>query len=151
MKKFNREIFLWVSNEEIQQDSEKNFCECTHFTLRAKIHIHFLSNWMEYDRGDSFPFDFELNGIPSGTKWKGNLFMHVYVDIQSNFPGCVFPRGNTRWSNMQLKMIKYASRDGSQRSGNFAYTRKKFKERSKVKAYRAFRHVDKLIVNKPCY
>ena len=24
----------------------------------GKLYFHFLSNWMEYDRGDSFPFDF---------------------------------------------------------------------------------------------
>ena len=28
---------------------------------------------MEYDRGDSFPFDFEPNGFPSGSKPKGKL------------------------------------------------------------------------------
>ena len=34
------------------------------FTLR-KLVFYFLSNiWMGYDRGDSFPFDFEPNAIP---------------------------------------------------------------------------------------
>ena len=28
---------------------------------------------MEYDRGDIFPFDFELKEIPFGLKWKGKL------------------------------------------------------------------------------
>ena len=28
---------------------------------------------MGYDRGDSFPFDFEPNGIPLGSKLKGKL------------------------------------------------------------------------------
>ena len=28
---------------------------------------------MEYDRSDSFPFAFEPNGIPFGSKSKGNL------------------------------------------------------------------------------
>ena len=28
---------------------------------------------MGYDRGDSFPFDFEPNGIPLGSKSKGKL------------------------------------------------------------------------------
>ena len=28
---------------------------------------------MGYDRGDSFPFDFELNGTPFGSKSKGKL------------------------------------------------------------------------------
>ena len=36
-----------------------------------KLYFHFLSNWMGYDRGDSFLFDFEPNGIPSGSKSKG--------------------------------------------------------------------------------
>ena len=34
-------------------------------TLR-KLYFHFLLNRMGYDRGDSFPFDFEPNGIPFG-------------------------------------------------------------------------------------
>ena len=29
---------------------------------------------MGYDRGDSFPFDFEPNEIPFGLKFKGKLF-----------------------------------------------------------------------------
>ena len=33
---------------------------------------------MEYDRGDSFPFDFEPNGIPFGPKSKGNLSPRSY-------------------------------------------------------------------------
>ena len=39
------------------------------YTLR-KIYFHFLSHWMGYDRGDSFPFDLEPNGFPFGSKWK---------------------------------------------------------------------------------
>ena len=30
---------------------------CFHVTLK-KLYFHFLSNWMGYDRGNSFPFDF---------------------------------------------------------------------------------------------
>ena len=30
--------------------------------------FHFLSNWMGYDRGDSFSFNFEPNVIPFGSK-----------------------------------------------------------------------------------
>ena len=41
-------------------------------TLR-KLVFHFLSNWIGYDRGDSFPFDFEPNGILFGYKSKGKL------------------------------------------------------------------------------
>ena len=33
---------------------------------------------MGYDRGDSFPFDFEPNGIPFGTKSKGKLSPRSY-------------------------------------------------------------------------
>ena len=33
---------------------------------------------MEYDRGDSFPFDFEPNGIPFGSKSKGKLSLRSY-------------------------------------------------------------------------
>ena len=38
-----------------------------------KLDFHFLSNWMGYDRGDSFPFDFEPNEIQFGLKLKGKL------------------------------------------------------------------------------
>ena len=30
-------------------------------TLKRKLYIHFPSNSLGYDRGDSFPFDFEPN------------------------------------------------------------------------------------------
>ena len=33
---------------------------------------------MGYDRGDSFPFDFEQNGIPYGSKSKGKLSPRSY-------------------------------------------------------------------------
>ena len=33
---------------------------------------------MEYDRGDSFPFDFESNGIPCGLELKGKLSPQSY-------------------------------------------------------------------------
>ena len=41
------------------------------FALR-KLCFHFLSHSMGYDRGDSFPFDFEPNRIPFGSKSKEN-------------------------------------------------------------------------------
>ena len=47
------------------------------FTLR-KLVSHFLSNWMEYDRGDSFLFNFEPNGIPFGLKLKRKLSPRSY-------------------------------------------------------------------------
>ena len=33
---------------------------------------------MEYDRSDSFPFDFQPNGIPFGAKSKGKLSVRSY-------------------------------------------------------------------------
>ena len=33
---------------------------------------------MGYDRGDSFPFDFEPNGIPFGSKLEGKLLPRSY-------------------------------------------------------------------------
>ena len=38
-----------------------------------KTIFHFLSYWNGYDRGDSFPSDFEPNGIPFGSKSKRKL------------------------------------------------------------------------------
>ena len=35
-------------------------------TAMRKLYFYFLSNQMGYDRGDSFPFDFEPNGSPFG-------------------------------------------------------------------------------------
>ena len=32
--------------------------------LPRKLYFHFFSNFMGYDRGDNFPFNFEPNGIP---------------------------------------------------------------------------------------
>ena len=42
------------------------------------LYFHFLSNQMGYDRGDSFPFDFQSNGNPFGSKSKGNLSPRSY-------------------------------------------------------------------------
>ena len=46
-------------------------------TLR-KLYFHFLSNWMGYDGGDSFPFDFGPNEIQFGSKSKGKLSPRSY-------------------------------------------------------------------------
>jgi len=40
--------------------------------------LYFLSNWMGYDRGDSFPFDFEPNGISFDLKSNGKLSPQSY-------------------------------------------------------------------------
>ena len=42
----------------------------THGCTLRKLCFHFLSHWMGYDRGDSFPFGFEPNGVPFGLKSK---------------------------------------------------------------------------------
>ena len=62
---------------------EKIFCVCTYVVHELglalwKLCIHFFSNWMGYDRDDSFPFDFEPNAIPFGSKSKGKLFQRSY-------------------------------------------------------------------------
>jgi len=46
-------------------------------TLRKLVFL-FLSNWMGYDRGDSFPLDFEPNRNPFGSKLKGKLSLWSY-------------------------------------------------------------------------
>ena len=43
-----------------------------------KLYFYFLSHWMGYDCGDSFLFDFEPNGIPSGSKSKGKLSIDIH-------------------------------------------------------------------------
>ena len=41
---------------------------------------------MEYDRGDSFPFNFEPNGIPFGSKSKGKLSPRSYpIECERNW------------------------------------------------------------------
>ena len=47
------------------------------YALR-KLAFHLLSNWMGYDRGDGYRFDFELNGILYGSKFKGKLSSRSY-------------------------------------------------------------------------
>ena len=49
------------------------------YTLR-KPYFYFLSQWMGYDRGDSFPFQFSFrpNGIPFSSKSKGKLAPRSY-------------------------------------------------------------------------
>ena len=54
-----------------------SYCTNAHVTL-TKLYFHFLSYWMGYDRGDSFPFNFEPNRIPFGWKSKGKLSPRSY-------------------------------------------------------------------------
>ena len=50
-------------------------------TLR-KLVFYFLSNSMRYDRGDSFPFDFEPNGIPFGSKSRKENCPHDHIPFK---------------------------------------------------------------------
>ena len=52
--------------------------------LRAMRKLYFLSNWMGYDRNDSFPFDFEPNGLPFGLKLKGWYYDHISFNLKGN-------------------------------------------------------------------
>ena len=47
------------------------------YALR-KLYFHFISHRMGYGCGDSFPLDFEPNGIPFGSKSKGKLSPQPY-------------------------------------------------------------------------
>ena len=47
-----------------------------------KIDFRFLPNLKEYDRADSFPFDFEPNGISFGSKLKGKLFKYILNQME---------------------------------------------------------------------
>ena len=58
---------------------------------------------MGYDRGDSFPFDFEPNGIPFGSKLKGQLSPRSYL-IQ-------FER---KWKYSFLSVTRIATRQPSE-------------------------------------
>ena len=80
--KFNN--IIWTHRDSIFTVNEYNYI-IVHIiklvlfshTLK-KLAFHFLSNSMEFDRGDSFPFDFEPNGIPFGSKSKGKLLPRTY-------------------------------------------------------------------------
>ena len=55
-------------------------------TLR-KLYSHFLSNLMGYDHGDSFPFDFEPNGIPFGSENRNEKLSnhdHIPFKVKGN-------------------------------------------------------------------
>ena len=79
--------------------------DCT--TLR-KLNLHFLSHWMGYHRSDSFPFDFEPNVIPFGSKSKGKLSPRSYL-IQCerkwkfNFLSAVQSEVSHNWTNLKSR------------------------------------------------
>ena len=55
---------------------------CISSALR-KLYFLFVSHLIGYDRGDSFPFDFEPNGIPFDLKLKGKLSPRSYpIEIE---------------------------------------------------------------------
>ena len=56
---------------------------------------------MGYDRGDSFPFDFELIGIPFGSKLKGKLSPRSYP-IQ-----CERKRKNSFLSMVRFRQVDF--------------------------------------------
>ena len=61
-----------------------NFASIHHFTFR-KI-FFFFSNLKQYDRGDSFLYDFQTNGIPFGLKPKGKLSPRSYpIQYKTNW------------------------------------------------------------------
>ena len=61
-------------------------------TLLQKFHINtvkkllflFLSNWKGCDHGDSFPFDFEPNGIPFGSLVENCHHDHIPFNVIGN-------------------------------------------------------------------
>ena len=58
---------------------------CNSGTLRILV-FYFLLHCMGYDRCDIFPFDFEPNGIPFGSKSKGKLSPRQYpIQCQRNW------------------------------------------------------------------
>ena len=50
----------------------------THGSTLKKLYFHFLSNWMGYDHGDSFSFDFEPNGSPFGCTDCVQIYIYIY-------------------------------------------------------------------------
>ena len=72
----------WVSGTGIDNSVEGSLPRSSqrlpaHSILR-KLNFHFLSNWMGYDRGGSFLFDFEPNGISLVQNLMGKLSPRSY-------------------------------------------------------------------------
>ena len=79
-------------------------------TLR-KLYFQLLSNWMGYNRGDSFPFDFDPNGFPFGSKSNRNsIQIHIPFNLKGNrnivfsvkIPECVCSYVNL-WTKVHKK------------------------------------------------
>ena len=53
---------------------------------RTKMNLYFFPNSMESDRGNSSPYEFEPNGIPFGSKSKGELSQRSYsIEFERNY------------------------------------------------------------------
>ena len=61
----------------IKSKAAITICGTMAFALR-KLYFHFLSHLMGYYRGESYPFDFEPNGFPFGSKSRGKLSPRSY-------------------------------------------------------------------------
>ena len=59
----------------------------------TKLYFHLLSNWMGYDRGDSFFFRGDPNGIPLGSKSKGKLSPRYRIHFERNWKYCFLSVG----------------------------------------------------------
>ena len=86
-KTFQTVFFLWEFKKfgsAVREGMRLQTCRVCHsrlidkYTLR-KLVFHFLSNWMGYDGGDSFHFDFEPNWNPFGSKSNVKLSPRSYA------------------------------------------------------------------------
>ena len=69
---FSKKNLLEVANNSINSQPP------IHCSSLRKLYLYFLSIWMEYEHGDRFPFYFEPNLIPFGSKFKGKLSPRSY-------------------------------------------------------------------------
>ena len=57
-------------------------------TLR-NLFFHFLASWIGNDHGDSFPFDFELNGNPFGSENRKENCHHDHIPFNLKGNGII--------------------------------------------------------------
>ena len=89
-----------------------------------KTMLPFPSHWMGYDRGDSFPFDFEPNGIQFGSKSNVKLsprsysiqcerkWKHNFLIAWSAVPTAPIPSWNRSDKNISFSYRKTAVFNG---------------------------------------
>ena len=58
-----------------------------------KLGFHFLPHWMGYDCGDSFPVDFEPNGIPFGSENRQENCHHDHIPFNVKGKGNIVFQG----------------------------------------------------------